>query len=347
MTDPPGTFVEYVGIAHAPGPLRAMDPSKKGPSEKGLKMWSHRYDADPAALQRLLQRVFNDTTGGAVTAVPQVDVVLLTLTRFGTICTDERGYCEMGHTSERNVAFWVPTTLTINESDGGSRDCHAMFLAGMWVDDPIALVAGREVWGYAKHFGEISLPDETEDGSAELKGWVWNFDGDEPYPAKRDLLTVTPRQGEPPATTESLSDAELNRLLADFIGVDVDAVDPAVLDQPIDRAFRQLMLRQFRNPHLGEADPPSVDPLEWATSGTIPPSSHADLQQVLIAEMTIKNITTKVRQGPMDLKITPYDSHPIAAHLGLGDAPTWLKDTGLLLEGEFDVQLADVHWSLR
>src|SRR3954451_3464009 len=122
MTDTtaaPRRFVEYVGMAHAPGPLHIT----------GVTMWAHLFQADGEKLARLLARVFDDTTAGAVTCEPAMDRVMLTLTRLKEIRSSEPGYAAMGFNRESNVAFWVPTK--VKPRDGDER--FAMFLAGMWV----------------------------------------------------------------------------------------------------------------------------------------------------------------------------------------------------------------------
>lgn len=65
-----------------------------------------------------------------------------------------------------------------------------MFTPYMWVDNPVSLPSGREMYGYAKSFGWASLPASVADASSlSLDVFGMDYDRDE-TPTRRPLIRV-------------------------------------------------------------------------------------------------------------------------------------------------------------
>jgi uncharacterized protein with NAD-binding domain and iron-sulfur cluster len=138
------SYVEYGSLATAPGPLLC----------ERARLYCFLLQTDRHRVQQLCDRVLRQPTGGVRRyLVPRLSPVILT---FGTIAglrSLHPAHADRASASEPEAAIWVPT---IAQHYDGRRyvDEHlAIFMPYLWVDDPIALASGREVYGFAKTQG--------------------------------------------------------------------------------------------------------------------------------------------------------------------------------------------------
>ena len=73
----------------------------------------------------------------------------------------------------------------------------------MWVDNPLSLAGGREIYGYNKNQGLIELPGEgAAAGSLKVQAYGGNYGGGDPADWK-PLIEVTPASPGPLQRGES------------------------------------------------------------------------------------------------------------------------------------------------
>ena len=132
-----------------------------------------------------------------------------------------------------------------------------MFTSYIWVDNPMSMATGREMYGWPKSMGKIQLPVPHGDQSLLLQTYGLNFaPGNQP--AYMDLLRLQPN---PTQVAESLSGTTVGgfaRAVVEAVktehgldlrysaGVDVDLGDDAV-----DMALPEIYLKQIRSIECG------------------------------------------------------------------------------------------------
>ncbi len=152
-----GTYIEYGGFASSPGPLVC----------EGARLYCFFLRADRARLQQLCDRVLKKPTGGALRYVPRLDHVVLTFGVLSALRSLHPGFADRGFALEREAAIWIPTIAQQAVGHSYTSRHLALFMPYVWVDNPIALVSGREVYGFAKNQG---WPSDTNSSTAPTPG---------------------------------------------------------------------------------------------------------------------------------------------------------------------------------
>lgn len=182
-----GSYVEYGGLGSAPGPLIC----------EGTTLYCFWVQASPERLAKLCREVFDEPSAGAVRAEPLLPFVMLT---FGEVESITAGppYGTRGRVTERQVGVWVPIVARWRD-ESGPREEVGVFLPWMWLDNPISVASGREVYGYPKTWGWATFPGE------KYPRGIFDFAGDSaPY---QDHLPPDPQ----PSTCFGLDSFALRR----------------------------------------------------------------------------------------------------------------------------------------
>lgn len=198
-------FVEQGGLATAPGPLDCT----------GTRMFGFWARADRDSLASLCDAVFAGPSDDRVVVRPLLPWVLITFVRIERIVS--RPFAEVGWLSEREVVIWVPA-LVFRPPAGLPRRLRRWWLVPrhvpaamvpcMWLDNPISIASGREVYGYPKAWGCMASdpPDAIGDPPAGAPPA-----GDELPPAPRRLSLDAfgvERYRDPPPPPGGPGDAE-------------------------------------------------------------------------------------------------------------------------------------------
>jgi hypothetical protein len=319
VTDLPA-YVEFGGLASAPGPLQCDDTT----------LYVFGLKADRAKLDALCTRVFRDPTGGAVDYRPLGDHVMVTFGVVGAIRPGLEPWHSMGAVREPQVGFWIPVARVERERDGDleARD-FGMFCAAMMLDNPISLLSGREDYGYPKTMGWSAMPDDPADLSTPFTLDVFGMDfGTGRQPARRRLMTLAP-------VGDELSDAEL--AIGDILSVG-EMIKDTLFDDPEvelglkfayefgkalhDHKVNQVFLKQIRATEDGR---------------------RADVQQVVVAPAVTRNITVRQLEHDYDCTIEHLDSHPL--HDELGIQPQQRVTLALRMHFDFLIEAGQVRWS--
>jgi hypothetical protein len=209
-------------------------------------------------------------------------------------------YDERGGVHEPQVAVWIPVALRDPTS---SHDRFAMCIPFIWLDNPMSLADGRELFGYPKSWGWPKFPADGETPQRwKLDAFGLNYDPDA-LAARHHLLEVV--QGDSLAEgvedeLGSLADIarhaagslfdETSEIVADF-----GLAESIVSDLLHDR-LPNVFLKQFRSVEDGLS---------------------ASLQQVVEADYEITRLSARPVLFEHHLTVHQLDSHPVIEDLGL------------------------------
>jgi hypothetical protein len=242
-------YLEYGGLTSIPGPFRCRD----------ARIVLLPLKADPATLDALCTSVLGAPVGGPTYARVGGFVLL----SFGTMTVSSESknvsplfataYADMGTSPESHVALWVPVVARGPADGSAPTDLYAVFLPVMWVDNPVSLVGGREIYGIAKQWGGIDISQDFRTCSLEVFGGTF---GATARTGSHPLLTVAPGTGVHPVHMAELAAAEARQMardgLARLVAGEVDLPDAPLLHSMasalVGHEFDQVALRQFRIP---------------------------------------------------------------------------------------------------
>ncbi len=274
-------------------------------------------NADAKKLDSLCHRVFGQSPSAHLDVAPVGDKVMLT---FGSmnVSSSNSGhdpelnvaYDAMGHSPEKNAAVWVLTE---------SSEDMATFVPAMWVDNPISLAGGREIYGFAKNWGSIALKKSEKRFSVDAYGGDFGAGESTGY---HRLMTLTrqPKGGSVIDKALILEDAMgavasemlafLKKRLKFGLGSDEQFLRH-LFRELARRELRQVFLRQFRAP----ADNQAATPHDFVASVS------------KFSSVKVELLANRYR-----FELEDIDSHPIGAELGIGSQDVGY---GLKISGDF------------
>jgi hypothetical protein len=292
------SFLEYGGLTSVPGPFHCTDAS--------IVVIPLR--ADPAKLADLCATVLADPTG-ATSYSPVGEFVLLS---FGSMVVRstcpgrskffDTTYADMGASAERHVALWVPTVAGHRSRYVELIDRFAMFIPAMWVDNPVSILGGRDIYGMAKQWG---VPSFAHDGSGcSLDVFGGDFGPDEVSGVHR-LLDVTPPAGwHPGASVMEVADevgkivgGSLRSLLHGQFALPDGALLTEAFDGLAQHTLHQVAVRQFRTP-AGDG-----------AGGTAP--------ELVALTTRFHSLDTRILGHGFEVVVHPLASHPLERWLGI------------------------------
>lgn len=312
-------YVEFGGLASAPGPLQCDDTT----------LYVFALQADPERLAALCHRVFAKPTAGEVDFRPLGDHVIVTFGVVGAIRPALEPWHSMGAVREPQVGFWIPGARVRRDGDRAVAHDFGMFCAAMMLDNPISLLSGREDYGYPKTMGWSTMPDRDLAQPFTLEVFGMDFDRGE-QPRRRPLLELAPVGAELSELDLAVNDMRsVGHWIREVLFADRDGVDLGLtfaVDFARDlRAHRvdQWFLKQVRATEDGR---------------------RADLQQVVVAPAITQHVRARQLRHDYDLTIHPLDSHPLHRELGLADQRVTLA---CRLDFDFLIDAGHVLWDAR
>ena len=313
---PAGAFVELGGEATFPGPI-ALDDTR---------MSAFLLDADIAALTRWCQAAFDAPSGGAVRVLPMAGVVMMTVVEIGHGSFTE--VPEMGWSRERELTFWIPAVQVEDRGDGEMVATRFdMALPYLVLDNPVAIASGREIYGYRKQAGRLSLPgDPGNTGALTVDLFATKVFGTGSEEQFHRLLTLAPTGATRDYAGQSNFGAAARALWAHLEQRGAWhpslALDLQLLENLFAARVPQLFLKQFRD----VADTRSA--CYQAITEVMAEVTRFDALPGLVEyDMTLENL----------------DSSPIARDLGVAASQRVL---GVELVFDMAVQPGRVLWQL-
>jgi hypothetical protein len=109
-----------------------------------VQFFSLPFAGDPSAIGNFVDRTLNAaTTPGRYCTIANSNVVFFGVMAANMVGSATPPYDGYGTMAENDVGFWIPVQDTRN-----SAICW--FAAYLYVDNPAAVIGGREVWGFPK-----------------------------------------------------------------------------------------------------------------------------------------------------------------------------------------------------
>lgn len=208
--------------------------------------------------------------------------------------------------SENEVLLQVPVKVTAS----GQAPFNAFFAPYVIIDNPASITGGREIYGYAKTYGNVTpLPPIGEIMPLSLQA----FGGDAGSPALGlvPLIDVMPQALNPLALVDLLAP----------LTVEFQALVNNVLADKLNPPVRQIFLKQFQD----------VDGI------------HASVQQIAYADYAITPIAPPELLGfSYNVTIHEVGSHPAKKELGI--LSPQVVDGGFVLMQNFTLTVPQVLW---
>lgn len=108
---------------------------------------------DPAALQAACHKRFRDASGGHVVVEPIGAMVLLVCADFEKIHSLDPVHSLEGYIREHDVGIFVPVRTSVDGTPRGIGVC----IPYLYVDNPAAVIMGREIFGFPKLMASIGF----------------------------------------------------------------------------------------------------------------------------------------------------------------------------------------------
>jgi hypothetical protein len=336
-------------------PRRSPPPTRTAPPRYvdrwGIRGSPHPYVAEHLTghiffvsgslrrLQRLCDRYLNEPNGGQFDYRPMSHLVAMTITRSRTLASRDPAFRRLGLSASLEVTFWVLTAATKRGLLGRTVDHVAWFIPYMFVDNPLALILGRETYGFPKELGRIRMPrtpDEPRpvEGQAEddpmrysLKAYALKHFGENEQMDWRLLLEVrrVAAEDERPAMDGLTVLENAVRASGDLLlGGRLFALPGFNLFRSSTAAFARqripvVFLKQFYDAACGEY------------------ACYQALVETSVQVTALRGIGRL--PGRYQLTIHPCDSHPLADDLGLAGEQMcvlshWAEFDALIDKGE-------------
>lgn len=276
-------------------------PVFRGPYlQRDARLAAFLLNADSKALQRLCDTTFNTPSDNAVDYTPFGPYVLLVYAEMQIQSLDPRDH-ELGWLNETEVSVWIPMTLRKNVGGVKPPDRAAWLLPYLFVDNPYAIAAGREVYGFNKTWGQFERPVDIQHPAFSLDVWGFDTFGPEVEGKPQRLLEVhalaPDAAGDIPGEWSGWDAARstLIQYLFDDWNPEEAGTDAMWTTQL--KTMPLIFLKQFRD---------AVD------------SSKACYQAIIEAPLRIETFRGGGKlAGEYGLTLNPLASHPLAAVLGL------------------------------
>jgi hypothetical protein len=310
---PMPAYVDEPSVQTLPGPI-AFD---------GLTMSTFLLDADLTIVNALCDSLIEGPSGGRVRFTPLAPVVVMSFSDFRSAVFVD--FPNRGSASERELSFGVPGLYAVYDEGGALVEtAFALFMPFLFLDNPVAMLTGRESYGYFKQQGSIGLPSDP--GSAGFTAGVYGCQkfGVDAW-TEQPLLTLE-RVAGPVAGNLGLP--WLNPLMAAaalveriLIGLGGQAPSIGVFGNFLLGQLPQIFLKQFRDIAVG---------------------TRACYQAIALANYSVTNIASVALEDRYSITLETLQSTPVAAALGL--APPAETGLGVRIVMDMTLEPGRVLW---
>jgi uncharacterized protein with NAD-binding domain and iron-sulfur cluster len=280
--------------AHRPRYVeRPGDPIWPPPYELcSVRLRCYWLAADPDRVAALCRACFDEPTAGAVRVRPAGAGVALMFAHIGSVRAPH--VAPPAVTDERDAGFWVPVRV---EQPGVAPPRVAWFLPHLFVDEPNALMIGREGSGFPKCLADAILvpwADGARD-TARVTARVRDPGSPEGRLAPRTVIEVAPTPGA--VASRARAAASLPTLLEEMTGGRLAALRMHVENVVARREVPLLLLRQLR----------ALDD----------PTRAAHQEIVWLDNRVTRLGAARVLGAPYEIELGDPSALPVAAALGL------------------------------
>jgi hypothetical protein len=304
-------YIDYPSVQTLPGPIAFA----------GVRMSAFPLAADFATLQALCDSLIATPSGGRVGFTP-LPSVMMAFTEFPHSVFVN--FADRGVATERELSFAIPGIFTRFDTVPIEIG-FAMFMPFLFLDNPVALMTGRENYGFFKQTGQIGMPDDP--GSAGFSADVYGCATYSPTAQWGQQRLVTLRRVAEAAPAPALGlpwpnpMAAARNLAAAMRAADGTPLPPAALADFLTGSLPQIFLKQFRD--IGDG-------------------TRACYQAVTLAGYTVTKLINVAFEDRYTIDLKALDSTPVAAALGL--APVTETSLGMRIEMDMQLENGKVLW---
>ncbi|MCG8316371.1 MAG: NAD(P)-binding protein [Pseudomonadales bacterium] len=210
---------------------------------------------DSEKLQRLCDQCLNAVAKGRYQFKPLTNYVMLTFTRISKDYSQHPEDRDKGWGKEIDTSIWVPVGQYVEKDGNLKLDRIHWFSPYIWVDHPMTVLNGREIFGYPKYMAKFEMPESPQNADRfamqvnAFKDYARDSEA-QYYP----LMEVTRDQG-PDTPEENIEEWKSSfefvkgifkglRQLGDVFNEDVNLLKQ-ILDGLESPYLPQLFLKQF------------------------------------------------------------------------------------------------------
>ena len=269
---------------------------------KGVTMYGFAFAGDHDKMQRLCDRYLNEPFDGNVSFQVFGSYLLVTFNRIERLVAQHGPYATCGSISETELAVWI----AVRPTGSGALPVLAMFPSYLFVDNPLAVTQGRELYGFDKEagrFNEFWQPHNQARRFSLQAQTVEHFSLDPcPHASWMELLSVSGEPAAPVSITWRQHDEAVHHLNQALAQHQMLTPNSMLSDATGAMAFwpphgTQVYLKQF---------PDAAD------------GSRACYQALISADVTVSAFRGGgFLGGEYTLTVHPCDSHPLFKDLGL------------------------------
>ncbi len=274
---------------------------------RGADAFVFLFEGERDNLEDLCRRYLAEPSGGRVEYRPLTTLIALIFSRTRQLIATDPPYSGMGWLPELEAAFWVLTAQVVRYGSTAFADHLAWFVPYIFVDSALAIVEGREIFGFPKEIGWLAIPeDHTETEQLTLDAHaVQRFDSLDLQGRRQRLLAIS-RAGDAPSarTARPLQEfADVVRIFSGLIGERHWLLPPDLtfvsdlLKDVVHHQGRIVALKQF-------PEAQNTDQACYQAIVETPLEATSFRQGALLA-------------GEYELTLGDFDSHPIRRDLGL------------------------------
>lgn len=268
--------------------------------------------------QQFVNRVFNTPSGGAVDFQVALPLVMLSFQHFADLGSLGPPDSLKGGFAYNEATFWLPVT---NKKQPGLLPSY--FVPYIFADNHYAIAAGREVYGYAKALGQITMP--------QAPGDALNF----------NLTTEVIEKFSPTALGQWATLVEITH--------DTPKPQPEPLWEKLEHAAEHIA-EQVVDKVVGDAIEfvvsdlfqPKVEMVFLKQFRDVADGANACYQSIVKGAGAITDFQGGAPLGDdFQVTINSYDSHPISADLGLEASSTAF---GFYMDFSFNILNGEEIW---
>ena len=287
-------------------------------------------------IESLTARTLTKAARGAVKYRPLGNRVMLTY-GLNVVSSATPPWDTYGKVNELLAAFFVPVWAGHTRNGRFEAERLCISVPHILVDNPMSLVAGREIYGFAKALGRFDPPDPSGavDGPLRIEGYGGEFDP-QSTAGWRPLIEISPvgggevQGGRELDGTPGLVEAVAPELIEGYSAEELD--DEEGLDLPGGVRLAARLCREIRQ---GLSRQVFLKQMRDTVH-----QDRAVYQRVVEAPVRTNRVSPRVSLRDWDVTIHDLDSHPIGRDLGLDDQRAHWSAT--LKDFEFDVLQGEV-----
>ncbi|WP_339669521.1 NAD(P)-binding protein [Dasania marina] len=126
--------------------------------QQNTKMYGFFIEGQLEAIQKCIDRDLNAAAAGRYHFKPLSNYVMLTFANIQKCYSSSPEDINKGWGVENDVCFWVPVGNIVTKNGKEYLNDFYWYTPYIWVNSPIAMVNGRDIYGYPKTIADITLP---------------------------------------------------------------------------------------------------------------------------------------------------------------------------------------------